>query len=277
MKPTVVKIHTENNEFQYIETLRRNRIKRNQSGEFFVEGVRAITQALRNKWDINALIFSREKRLSDWAEGVIEQSGAKKHFELPIHLLEKISQKEETSELIALVAMPEDDLSRIPQRDHSLVVVLDRPSSPGNIGTILRSCDALRVDGLIITGHAADLYDPETIRATTGSFFCVPTVRLSSHRELAPWIEKQKQRSPKLQVVGTSAKAKVPIHEHDFTVPTVLLVGNETNGLSDNYKALCDAMVTIPMSGSASSLNVACAASILLYEVARQRSLAMVS
>ncbi|HEX7542290.1 MAG TPA: RNA methyltransferase [Anaerolineales bacterium] len=268
---TTIKIFTENSDYQYLETLRRNRVKRSRSGEFFVEGVRAITQAAENEWEINALVFSREKRLSDWAEGIILKTNAKKHFELPLRLMEKLSDKEDASELIALVGIPADDLSRIAVRDKMLVVVLDRPSSPGNLGTIIRSCDALRADGLIISGHATDLYDPETIRATTGSFFCVPAVRLPSHRDLTPWIYGLKKRLDGLQVVGTSAKAKVPIREHDFTAPTILLVGNETNGLSDAYQALADAIVTIPMYGYASSLNIACAASILLYEAARQR------
>ncbi|MBI4731568.1 MAG: RNA methyltransferase [Chloroflexi bacterium] len=266
-----IEIFTEDSDFQTIETLRRNRTKRNRANEFFVEGVRAVTQAVENEWEINALVFSREKRLSDWAEGIIQKSGAKKHFELPLRLMEKLSDKEDASELIALVGMPADDLSRIPLREDMLVVVLDRPASPGNLGAILRSCDALGVDGLVVTGHAADLHDPETIRATTGSFFCVPSVRLPSHKELSPWLDGLKQRFGGLRVVGTSAKAKIPIHEHDFTLPTVLLVGNETNGLSDAYQSLADVMVNIPMGGYASSLNIACAASILLYEAARQR------
>ena len=74
-------------------------------------------------------------------------------------------------------------------------------------------------------------------------------------------------------MVGTSAKAKISIHEHDFIAPTVLFIGNETNGLSDAYQSLADVMVTIPMNGYASSLNMACATSILLYEAARQRGL----
>jgi len=268
---TTIKIFTENSDFQSIETLRRNRTKRNRVGEFFVEGVRTITQAVDNEWEINALIFSREKRLSDWAEGLLQTAHAKKHFELPLRLMKKLSDKDETSELIALVGIPADNLSRIPMNENMLIIILDRPSSPGNLGTIIRSCDALGVDGLIISGHAADLYDPETIRATTGSFFSIPSVRLPSHKELLPWLDGLRQRFRRLQVVGTSAKAKIPIQEHDFTLPTVLLIGNETNGLSDAYQELADTMVTIPMTGYASSLNIACAVSVLLYEAACQR------
>lgn len=267
----VVKIYTKNSEFQTIETLSRNRVKRNRAGVFFVEGVRPIDQALHNGWEIDALVFSRDKRLSDWAERVIEQSAAKKLYELPAHLMNELSQKEDPSELIALVTIPPDLLSRIPVRENPLVVVLDRPMLPGNIGTIIRSCDAFQVDGLVITGHSADLYDPETVRATTGSFFSLPAVRLPSHKELLPWIEQLKQRPGGLQLVGTSAKADTAIEDFDFTQPTLLVAGNETHGISESYRAMCDAMVTIPMAGYASSLNLSNATSILLYEIHRQR------
>jgi 23S rRNA (uridine2479-2'-O)-methyltransferase len=271
MKPVIQKIHTNNSDFQLIETLRRNRVKRNKTGQFFVEGVRSIEQAIRNHWEISAFVYTREKRLSDWAEGILSNSPARTHYELPIHLMMELSQKEEPSELIAIVAMPEDDLARIPVRENPLVLVLDRPILPGNIGTVIRSCDALRADGLFVTGHSADLYDPETIRAATGSFFAVPSVRLPSQRELLPWIEQLKQRPRGLQVVGTSAKAAISLDQFDFTAPTLLVAGNETHGLSEAYRSLCDMMVTIPMHGVASSLNLANAVSIMLYEVDRQR------
>jgi TrmH family RNA methyltransferase len=271
MKPTFIKLYSENNDFQYIQTIKLNRTKRAKSGEFFVEGVRAINQALLHQWDITAFIYSRDKILSEWAETNLANPRVKRLYELPTHLMEKLSDKEERSELLALAAMPPNDLARLPERENLLLVVLDRPSSPGNLGTILRSCDALGVDGVVITGHAADLYDPETIRATTGSFFSVPTVVLPSHNELMPWLTEIKARLPGLRVVGTSAKAQIPLHQHDFVAPTILVIGNETRGLSENYRELCDEIVTIPMFGSASSMNVACATSICLYEIARQR------
>jgi TrmH family RNA methyltransferase len=271
MKAAIVKIYTQNSDYQYIEALQRNRTKRTRAREFVVEGVRSINQAMTNHWTINALVYSRDKRLSDWAEGVIERAEAKTHYDLSFPLMAKLSQKEDTSELIAIAAMPDDNLSRIPERDNLLVVVLDRPTNPGNLGTVIRSCDALRADGVIMTGHSVDLYEPETIRSTAGSFFSLPVVRLPSHKELLAWLEGLKQHLPRLQVVGTSAKADIPIQTYDFTAPTILLVGNESQGLSDNYRAACDTLVTIPMYGSATSLNVACATSITLYEIDRQR------
>lgn len=273
-KPNIVKIYSENNHFQYIETLRRKREKRLRHKEFFIEGVRPINQALAHNWTINAFVYSREKQLSDWAKGILARSQAQTHFEVPLHLLEKLSNKAESSELLALVAMPEDDLARIPLTQNSLVVVFDRPASPGNLGTIIRSCDALEAHGLILTGHAVDLYDPETISASTGSFFALPTVRLPSQRDIEPWLQSAKKKLGALQIIGTDEKAEQEISQHDFTVPTVLVVGNETWGMSAAYKELCDAIVQIPLVGSASSLNVACATSICLYEVSRQRRLA---
>ena len=182
MAPRIVKIYTENNDFQYIETLRRNREKRQKNKEFFIEGVRPINQALQHNWQIRAFVYSREKKLSDWAEGILARSQASQHYELRLPLLEKLSNKSEASELVAIITMPEDDITRIPTHEKLLVVIFDRPASPGNLGTLIRSCDALHVDGLIITGHAVDLYDPETISATTGSFFALPTVRLPSQK-----------------------------------------------------------------------------------------------
>ncbi len=271
MKPKTIKIYSENNDFQHVETLRRRREKRLRHREFFVEGVRPINQALKHNWRINAFFYTREKRLSDWAENILRHSPAQTHFELPLPLMEKLSNKAEPSELIAVVAMPEDDLARIAIKDDLLVVVYDRAASPGNLGTIIRSCDALRADGLIMTGHSVDLYDPETISATTGSLFALPIVRLPSHKELLPWLDVVRERIRRVQVVGSSEKADRAIDEHDFRGPTVLVVGNETWGMSAAYQQLCDAVVRIPIYGSASSLNVACATSIMLYEIDRQR------
>lgn len=270
-KPRIVHLYSENNDFQYIETLRRKREKRLRQQEFFVEGVRSINQAIKYGWQINAWAYAREKALSDWASNILRNSPAPIHYDMPPQLMEKLSSKTETSELIALVAMLEDEVSRIPIGENLLVVIFDRPASPGNLGTIIRSCDALGAHGLIITGHAVDLYDPEVIRASTGSLFALPIVRLSSHKELLPWLASTRTSLGSLQVIGSDEKAEQGIDQHDFTQPTALIVGNETWGMNAAYRELCDAVVKIPIAGSASSLNVACATSILLYEIGRQR------
>lgn len=268
----LIPIYSENNDFQKFEVLKRNRNKRHKYQEFFVEGVRNINGAIRQRWTIEAFLYAKDKKLSQWGTNILASSTAKFHYELHGDLMDKLSDKEETSELIAVVSMPPDDPSRIRPNGPLLAVVFDRPSNRGNLGTILRSCDALGAHGLILTGHAVDLYDPETIRATMGSFFHVPSIRMDSPQQVEAWVNRMRQEHPGLQVVGTSAHGSVNVQQADLTRPTVLLIGNETEGLSFKYKEMCDVLVQIPMTGSASSLNVASAASILLYEVSRQRS-----
>jgi TrmH family RNA methyltransferase len=266
------KIFTEDNDFQRAEVLKRNSNKRHRYREFFVEGVRSINEALRNNWGIKAFYYTRERSLSRWAEDILKDSPAQFHYELSMQLMKKLSDKEETSELICIAAIPPDDLGRIKIEKDLLVVVFDRPSSKANLGVLIRSCDALKVQGVIMTGHAVDLYEPEIIRASVGSFFNVPVVRVPSHNELMAWVEKISKTLPGLQLVGTSAGADLGIQGCDFTPPTILLVGNESKGLSFKYKELCHHLVKIPhLSGSATSFNVACATSVFLYEINRQR------
>src|SRR4029453_8059647 len=116
MKPRIVKIYSENNHYQHAETLRRNREKRHKHKEFFVEGVRAINQALQHDWTINAFLYSREQRLSGWAQDVLARSQAQVHYELPLALLEKLSKKTQSPALFCIVATPGHDPSRIPIR-----------------------------------------------------------------------------------------------------------------------------------------------------------------
>jgi 23S rRNA (uridine2479-2'-O)-methyltransferase len=273
MSPIVKKIFSENADYQQIEALKKNREKRQKQRTFFVEGVRSINQALQYKWKVSAFIYSKDLGLSDWAKHILKASTAEVHFELSRNLMLKLSNKQETSELIALIYIPEDRLSRIQIKKDLLVVIFDRPSSPGNLGTLIRSCESFKVGGLIITGHSVDLYSPETINATVGSLFSMPVIRVPSHKELLPWFETIRESIGSVQIVGSSAKGDKTIWTHNFNLPTILIVGNETWGISANYKALCDVMVRIPIYGSASSLNVACATSIILYEIDRQRTL----
>lgn len=269
-----VKVYTADNHWQHIEVLKRNRKKRSAYGRFFVEGVRAVNQMAAHNWRVYAWIYADRRRLSTWAQDILSKVPSEKHFILAPELMEQLSDKEDTSELLALVVQPDDDLARIPLSERPLLVVCDRPTSPGNLGTIMRSCDSFRVDGLIVTGHSADIYDPAAIRASVGSLFSLPTIRVASYKELLPWIEKLRTEHPDLQLVGTTARTDHNLEDCNFTRPTILFMGNETLGLSASLKELCNSLVRIPIHGTASSLNVGCAASICLYEVDRQRRMA---
>jgi len=272
MPPRVLQVSTANAAFQRIDVLRRNRTKRHRYGEFVIEGVRAIDAALDAGWTIRSFGYARGRPLSRWASSILDASTAESHLEIAPNLFEAISEKEEPPELIAVVAMRPDSVDRITVGAGMVMVVVDRPASPGNLGTLIRSCDAFGANGVIVTGHGVDLYDPATIRASVGSFFAVPCIALPSHREVAAWVSDLRRSYDELMLVGTSAHAPSRIRDFRWGAEVVLLVGNETNGLSHAYRELCDVMVSIPIRGTATSLNAAVATSIALYELDSQRS-----
>jgi tRNA G18 (ribose-2'-O)-methylase SpoU len=264
--PRKVRLHSANNDFQRADVLRRNRHKRQRYGQFFLEGVRPLNAALSHDWQIEAFYYSPEAGLSDWARDILAGSTADTHFEMPAALMQQLSAKMEASELVAIVRMPPDDLARIHPAANPLVVIFDRPSSPGNLGSLIRSCDALGADGLVLCGHGADLYDPETISASRGSIFSLPVVRVGGPSDFHSWLERLGTT-----VFGSDEDGTVDLWDARLDGGAVLLLGNEKWGLSAAFRELCDVIVRIPMEGTASSLNVACAGSILLYEAARQR------
>ena len=153
------------------------------------------------------------------------------------------------------------------------MALFDRPSNRGNLGTILRSCDALGVEGLILTGHGVDLYDPDVIVSSMGSFFNVPAIRVADNQAVLSFVEDMKRRYPGFLAVGTTAHRQYPIYDLDLSGPVLFLIGNETEGLCRAFKENCDILTTIPMaeSSSASSFNVGCAATVMFYEAVRQR------
>lgn len=269
----VKRVYSENADFQKFEVLKTNRNKRYKYGEFFVEGVRNLNEAVKNGWEIVSFLYSSQRGLSGWAKEMLSQGDREQDFDLAPGLLEKLSGKEDTSELMAVVKMRPDDPYRLTFSKTPLIALFDRPSNRGNLGTILRSCDALGVEALILTGHGVDLYDPDTVVSSMGSFFQVPAVRLGDNAAVEEWFSAMRRQYPDFQVVGTSAHAQVKLYDLDLTKPTLFLIGNETDGLARWFKEHCDVMTTIPMDpgSSASSFNVGCAATVLFYEAVRQR------
>ena len=267
------RVYSKNATYQRFEVLKTNRNKRYAYGEFWIEGVRNINEARKNGWGFSSLLFSREKPLSRWAEETLQGVRTQVNYELPLSLMRELSGKEDTSELLAIGRMRADRFSELRLSPTPLLALFDRPSNRGNLGTILRSCDALGVDGLILTGHGVDLYDPEVIVASMGSFFCVPTIRVPENQSVFDFIERMRREYPGFQVVGTSAHAQSPIFDLNLARPTLLMIGNETDGLCRAFKEGCDRMASIPMSAdsAATSFNVGCAATVLFYEAVRQR------
>ena len=281
MNPEVLRVPVEDTVFHRLELLKRSQPARRRFREFFVEGVKGIKQARAHGWPIRSLVYAAGRPLSSWGLDTLAATPEATHIELSPALMDRLSDKHEPSELVAIVGMPPDAPGRIKLHAAALVAVVDRPSSPGNLGSIIRSSHALGADGVIVTGPGTDIYHPLTVRASMGSLFVLPTVRLASPVELASRVRELapargrpgRDRGPKgrLRMVGASSAAGLPADTVDLTLPTALVFGNEADGLSPEYRALCDTLVRIPMHAEADSINVACAAAILLYEADRQR------
>lgn len=239
-----------------------------------MQGVRPINLVLASDLEVRAVLISHVNARSDWASDTIaaaESARAASWLVAP-ELMAELGEKEENPpELLLIVAIPADDLSRIPVPADSLYVALDRPASPGNIGSIVRSAGALGGHGVIVTGHAADPYDPRAMRASTGSAIMTPTVRLPSIRPALEWVTQLRADGVDIQIVGADEDGAHDVWDVDLTKPTLLVTGNEHSGMSTAWREACDVLTRIPMSEHASSLNAANATAAILYEATRQR------
>lgn len=266
-------IYSKDATYQKFEVLRTNRNKRYRYNEFLVEGVRSLNEAVKNNWKIKHFIYNKES-LSDWARNMINTVQTIENYCLTDTLLKELSGKTDGSELMAIIEMREDRPENVELSENPFIVLFDRPSNKGNLGTMIRSCDALGADMLIITGHSVDLYDPDVVVSAMGSFFNLPVVRVANNALLFEYIDALKKQHPDFRIIGTTAHKEHPVYNVDLTSPLMLMMGNETMGLNMAFKDYCDLLCTIPMSPDsyASSFNVSCAASILMYEIVRQRN-----
>jgi TrmH family RNA methyltransferase len=260
-----LRITRENARFQQWEALLTNRSKRHRNREFLVQGVRPITRALEEGWTVRALLRA-DGSSSSWADELWASTEAERVLLSPA-LHERLSGKE-GAELVAVVEMPEDGVARLEEssRPHGPIVVFDRPTSPGNIGTLARSADAFGASALVVTGHAADPYDPQAVRASTGSLFALTVLRVPGPGPVVDWAREHGYR-----IVGTDEEGSA-LSDVDLGGRVVVVVGNETHGLSSGWRAVCDDVASISMVGTASSLNAAVAGSIVLHEALRRRA-----
>lgn len=256
--------------WQQWETLLRNRRKRTRAGLFLVQGVRPINLALEHGWAFDAILVDIDRDLSSWARDTIDAAGCDTYLLTP-DLMADLGEKDDgPPELIAVVSQRRPGLDSLSTHEDFLGVVFDRPSSPGNLGSVVRSADAFGADAVMVTGHAADPYDPQAVRASTGSLFSLPVLADLSTAEILAWAADSPVRPT---VIGTDEHGEVELSHQDLTGPVLLVVGNEAAGMSQAWREGADRLASIPIGGSASSLNAASAASVCLYEAVRQRRL----
>jgi tRNA G18 (ribose-2'-O)-methylase SpoU len=265
--PPTRRVTTRNAAFQQWEALLANRSKRHRLGEFLVHGVRPISLAVEHRWPLAAVLHRDDGARSDWARTMLAATTDAPHYALSAALLAELADRADADvpELLAVARTRPDDLARIDLAADRPLLVVDRPTSPGNLGTLVRSADAFGAAGVVVCGHGADPYDPRAVRASTGSLFAVPTVTVDAPAQVLDWLGGRRA------VVGTDERGAVAVDRADLTGPLVLVVGNETSGLSTAWRAACTRLVRIPIGGAASSLNAAAAGTVALYEAARQR------
>lgn len=263
------KITSRNAAFQQWQSYLTNRSKRTKAGRFLIQGVRPITLAAEHDWPIEALLYrDGGGALSSWAHGVLDGACAEQIAMSPELIAELGEKSDVVPEVVAVAKARTPDLrSWRPVGAAPVIVVFDRPASPGNLGTLIRSADAFGAEAVVVAGHGADQFDPQAVRASTGSVFALPVFRVADAQETVAFGERAG-----LTVVGTDEDGSAAIYEHDFTAGTILVVGNETRGMSTAWRDACDVTVRIPIGGAASSLGAPSAGAVCLYEIARQRA-----
>ncbi|WP_241665834.1 TrmH family RNA methyltransferase [Prescottella subtropica] len=267
------RVTVRNARFQQWQSYLTTRAKRTKSGRFLIQGVRPLTLALEHDWPIETVLYRVDgSALSGWARGVLDGWSGEK-VGVSGELMAELGEKADLApELIAVAKTRQRGVGALASTSGApLLVVFDRPTSPGNLGTLIRSADAFGADAVVVTGHAADPFDPQCVRASTGSLFALPVYTATDADEVLAMRERTRRDGRDLMIVGTDEGSEAPIFEHDFGGGTILVIGNETRGMSASWRAACDVTVSIPIGGAASSLGAPSAGAVCLYEIARQR------
>ena len=226
----------------------KQRKYREQKGLFIVEGERLLSEAHPE------YVLIKEGYLgnTDGFDTVYTTSAA---------LFDKIADTISPQGILGVCKIPEHDISDIPE--NPFLVILDRITDPGNMGTIIRTADAAGADGVVLSKGCTDPYNLKTIRSTMGSVFHLPVYMDADICELI--------KNTDIKTFAAHLKGEKSCFETDMTGGIGILIGNEANGLSDEVSQAADELVKIPMPGKAESMNAAVAAGIMIYEAVRQR------
>jgi len=244
----------------------RTRQERERTGAFYVEGVGIVAQAVRANATIETCVIAPELLSGEYAWEVVDEldSAGAPIVELSPSAFAGISFKENLQGIGAVVRMRSDRLGSVSLKGSLGWVALSDVGNPGNLGAVLRTCDAVGCAGVLLLGDTADPYHPAAVRASRGAIFSQRLVR-TTLGELTRW-----KRARGCAIIGTSPDAGLEYRDAGYATPLVLLMGSERLGLSAEQQAACDQLVRIPMVGSGDSLNLAVAASVLLYEMFQQ-------
>jgi TrmH family RNA methyltransferase len=223
---------------------------RAETGLFLVEGIHPVGEAISAGWDIEALVYAPEKLRSRYALDMLSHFPGRKE-RVVASVFEAVAQKDNPQGILAIVRKPDRRLADL--KDVRTAVALDAPQDPGNLGTVLRTLDAVGGDALFVLDGGVDPFHPLVPRASMGALFWIPVIS-ASFSAFSAWT-----KTHGCQLIGTSARGGIHFRRFSPTPPWILLLGSEQKGLSDAKRAQCDVVLTLPMAGRATSLNLAVA------------------
>ena len=241
----------------------RDKRHRREQGLFLAEGLRILTEARETGRVPRYLFFaaaSASHALVRALIAAVEDAGGEA-IETTPDILSKLSGKDNPQAVVGVFAAFETKLAELDRGTAPIWLVAERLRDPGNLGTILRTGDAVGAGALILVGECVDPFSVEAVRASMGALFTVPIVR-TGWAPFVDWL-----RGGPGQLVGLSLQTEYDYREAAYAAPTFLLTGNEAQGLPDEYENACDLLVKLPMLGKADSLNAAVATAVMAYEV----------
>ncbi len=248
-----------------IKGLVAQRKHRKQTGLFVAEGLKLATDALEAGWGIRYLALGPEARENRIALETAAKAKARGALILEVNtaVLGAITRRDNPQMVVGVYEQQTLKLSDLDPKSATTWIALDRVRDPGNLGTIIRTGDAVGATGVILIDETTDPFAVETVRATMGSLFHVPLVRCTADE----FIDFRKNWAG--LVVGTHLRGTKDYRAADYKEPVILLMGNEQAGLSDKLTDTCSELVKIPQAGQADSMNLAVATAVMLYEVRR--------
>lgn len=258
----------QNPKIKFIQSLRKKK-ERDESNLFLIEGYRELLSAVENGFMIKSLFICPQFFLKNNEKALIDkiQKKTEEIYNLPEYLFEKISYRDRPDGLLAIAEQEHLSLEDVKERcvEDVYFVVAESIEKPGNLGTILRSCDAAGAAFLVVCDPCTDVYNPNVVRASVGTLFTMPVV-VSSKDEFFSFCKKEK-----ITICAASPSGDKVYTKTDLKGKVALCMGTEQYGLSDLFLQKADLLVKIPMMGKADSLNVASATTLMLYETLRQR------
>jgi RNA methyltransferase, TrmH family len=238
---------------------------RHESGLFLVEGIHHVGEALDAGWEVDAILYAPDLLTSGFARDLISRHASESQ-PVSSQVIESLAGKENPQGIVAIVRKKEIQFSARSLQSIKAAVALVSPQDPGNVGTVLRTLDAVGGDAFFLldsqerAGGSVELYHPTVVRASMGTLFWKPVIQ-SSFETFVQWAQKGGY-----QLIGTSARGDVDYQTLIPNPPWILVLGNEQKGLSPEQMKACDVTVSMPMKGRVSSLNLAVAAGVLLYQ-----------